>query len=53
MQPMAVSMRLVFAVAALILFILAGLGVPQHPRFQYIGWGLAFLVLAFFLFVTH
>lgn len=27
-------------VLALVLFLLAGIGVPESPRFRYIGWGL-------------
>jgi len=28
-------------VAGTVLFVLAGLGIPQPVRFQFIGWGLA------------
>ena len=33
-------------VIAFLLFVLAGLGIPPHPRIQWLGWGLAALVLA-------
>lgn len=51
MQPIVVTVRLIFAVLALLLFLFAGLGIPEHPRFRFIGFGLFFLTLAFFLFV--
>lgn len=34
----------IFLIAALVLFVLAGMGVPSPTRFQFIGWGLAFWV---------
>lgn len=37
---MHVTLSLFLVVLALVLFALAGLGIPTHPRFQYIGWGL-------------
>ena len=37
---------LILLVFAFVLFVLAGLGLPQPPRVNYIGWGLALLVLA-------
>jgi hypothetical protein len=52
LEPIQTSIRLIFAVLALILFVLAGLGVPEKPSFRYIGWGLAFLTLAFFLLIS-
>jgi hypothetical protein len=39
-------LSLILLVFAFVLFILAGLGLPQPTRFNFIGWGLAFLVLA-------
>lgn len=36
------SIHLFLFVLALVFFALAGLGVPSHPRIQYIGWGLFF-----------
>jgi hypothetical protein len=36
----------ILMVFALVLFILAGLGVPTPPRFNLIGWGLACWVAA-------
>lgn len=53
MQPIQVTLRLVFAVVALLLFLFAGLGIPEHPRIHFIGWGLFFLTLAFFVFIEH
>jgi hypothetical protein len=38
-------LSLIFFVLALVLFGLAGVGIPEAPRFRYIGWGLfAFLL---------
>jgi NhaP-type Na+/H+ or K+/H+ antiporter len=51
MEPIQVTLRIVFAVLAFVLFVLAGLGVPEKPNFHYGWWGLAFLTLAFFLLV--
>ena len=31
---------------ALVFFILAGVGVPEAPRFRWLGWGLAFVTAA-------
>jgi hypothetical protein len=45
---MAFSWRLVFIVAALILFVLAAFNVPTPPRFNLVAGGLALLTLAFF-----
>ena len=44
-----IALHLILLVVSLVLFILAGLGVPNPPRFQFIGWGLAFVVLAFLI----
>ena len=44
-----VTLHLFFVVVALVLFILEGLGVPSHPRFNFIGWGLFALTCALFL----
>lgn len=37
---MHVTLRLFAVVLALVLFLLAGLGVPEGPRFKFVGWGL-------------
>lgn len=37
---MHVTLSLFLVVLALVLFALAGLGLPSSPRFQYLGWGL-------------
>lgn len=37
---------LVLLLFAFVLFVLAGLGLPQPQRFNFIGWGLACAVLA-------
>jgi hypothetical protein len=49
MEPVTVGLRLVFAVLALVFFLLAGLAIPNPPRLQWMGWGLFFLTLAFFV----
>ncbi len=36
----------ILLVFAFVFFILAGLGVPNPPRVNFIGWGLAFWVAA-------
>lgn len=46
---MHVTLRLFLLVLALVLFALAGLNVPTHPRFQYLGWGLFCLTLSQFV----
>lgn len=51
MQPVEATLRVVFAVLALLLFLLAGLGIPEPPRIRFVPWGLVFLTLAFFLFI--
>ena len=33
----------------LVMFVLAGLGLPEAPKFKYLGWGLASVCLAFLL----
>ena len=33
----------------LVMFVLAGLGLPEAPKFKYLGWGLASVTLAFLL----
>jgi hypothetical protein len=45
---MVAPIRLILLVLALVLFFLAGVGIPEHPRFKYIGWGLFCLTLAYF-----
>ena len=52
MNPVAVGVRTIFAVLALVAFVLAGLGAPEKPSIRYLGWGLAFLTLAFFLSIV-
>ena len=42
-MPILLVLLLVFA---FVFFVLAGLGIPSPARFQWIGWGLAFVVLA-------
>lgn len=37
---------LILLLFAFVLFVLAGLGLPQPARFNFIGWGLACMVLA-------
>lgn len=39
-QRHVVSIGNLFFVTAMVFFALAGLGVPEHPRLKYIGWGL-------------
>lgn len=43
---MSVTLKFFLLVLALVLFLLAGLGVPEHPRFRYIGFGLFCWLLA-------
>ena len=43
---MKVSLHLFIVVLALVLFLLAGLGVPEHPRFRFIGFGLFLWLLS-------
>lgn len=38
-------LAVVLLVFGFVFFILAGLGLPNPPRFQFIGWGLAFWIL--------
>jgi hypothetical protein len=42
-------LTLILFVFAFVLFVLAGLGVPSSPRFNFIGWGLACVALAVLL----
>ena len=42
-------LTLILLVFAFVLFVLAGLGMPQPSRFNFIGWGLAFCALAVIL----
>ena len=42
-------LTLILLVFAFVLFVLAGLGMPQPARFNFIGWGLAFCTLAWLL----
>lgn len=41
-----ITVHLLLIVLALVLFALAGLGVPNPPRFQFVAWGLFFWLLA-------
>lgn len=41
MNHVHVSVALFLQVVGTALFILAGLGIPEAPRFRFIGWGLA------------
>lgn len=34
------TLHLFVLVLAMVLFLLAGLGVPEHPRIHYVGFGL-------------
>jgi hypothetical protein len=43
---MAVTLRLFLVVLALVLFALAGLGIPEPPRVRYLAWGLFFWLLS-------
>jgi len=43
---MHITIRLFLMVLALVLFVLAGLGIPEPARFRFIGFGLAAYVLA-------
>jgi hypothetical protein len=43
---MGVTIHLFLIVLALVLFALAGLGVPSPPRFNFLGWGLFCLTLS-------
>ena len=52
MNPVTVGLKTLFAVLAFLLFVLAGLGIPEATRFKYVGWGLASLTLAFFLNIS-
>jgi hypothetical protein len=51
MNQLVVGIRVLFAVLAIVAFIAHGLGVAEKPSLHYLGWGLAFLTLAFFLTV--
>ena len=42
-------LTLILVVFAFVLFVLAGLGLPQPARFNFIGWGLACCALAWIL----
>lgn len=43
---MSVSIHLFLIVLALVLFALTGLGIPNPPRVNFLGWGLFCLTLA-------
>jgi len=40
------TLHLFLLMLALVLFLLAAIGVPEHPRFRYIGAGLFFWLLS-------
>lgn len=42
------SLRLIFLIVAIVLFILAGLNAVNHPRINLLAWGLAFFAAAHF-----
>jgi hypothetical protein len=44
--------QLLLLVFALVFFIIAGLGIPNPPRFQFLGWGLACLTGYFITVIT-
>ena len=43
------TLSMILLIVALVLFVLAAIGVPQPPRFQFIAGGLAFWVLSILL----
>jgi len=43
---MAITLHLFIVVLALVLFVLAGLGVPEPPRIRFVAWGLFFWLLS-------
>lgn len=44
---MSSTLHTTLLIGALVLFILAGLGIPEAPKFKYAGWGLALATAAF------
>jgi len=46
-QSIGIDVSAFLTILAIVLFVLAGLGIPEAPRFRYIGWGLAFWALSF------
>lgn len=42
-------LTLILLVFAFVFFVLAGLGIPQPARFNFVGWGLAFCTFAVIL----
>ena len=46
LMHMTVSIHLFLVVLALVLFALAGLGIPNPPRVNFLGWGLFCLTLS-------
>jgi hypothetical protein len=48
-QGIHVTVALFLQVCGTVLFVLAGLGIPEAPRFRFIGWGLALWGLSFLL----
>ncbi len=45
-QSVRIMLILILLVFAFVFFVLAGLGIPGAPRFNFIGWGLAFVTFA-------
>jgi hypothetical protein len=43
------TLPFILRIVALVFFGLAGLGVPTHPRVQFIGWGLFCTLLSYML----
>ncbi len=41
--------HLILLTFAFVFFVPAGLGIPENPRFRYLGWGLACWVLSVLL----
>ena len=52
MHPVSIGLQEFFAVLALVLFLLTGFGIAGAPRFNFLGFGLAALTLAFFLSIA-
>ena len=45
---MKIDLHTILIAFAFVLFVLAGLGVQENPRFRYIGWGLACVVASIY-----
>lgn len=46
-------LSLIFLIFALVLFVLAGVGVATPPYFNLLGWGLAFLTASMLVTSIH